>query len=73
MAATVISLLHGGRDPLTVFNLSAPQPAAAASVKRGELPLSVARQRRRGFRAESVDCSRDSAIESSSRESMPLR
>jgi hypothetical protein len=70
----VISLLHGGRDPLTVFNLSAPpQPAAAAAVKRGELRLAVARQRRRVVRAESRDCSRDSVIESSSRESMPLR
>lgn len=41
IAATVISLLHGGRDPLTVFNLIEHHSAAAAQVKRSELPLSV--------------------------------
>ncbi|HEY0572243.1 MAG TPA: hypothetical protein VGD16_11980, partial [Enterovirga sp.] len=34
MAATVVALLHGGRDPVTVFNLIEPQPAAAAAVTR---------------------------------------
>jgi predicted dinucleotide-binding enzyme len=45
MAATVISLLHGGRDPVTVFNLTEPQRAAAAQVKRSDPPRSVVRQR----------------------------
>jgi predicted dinucleotide-binding enzyme len=45
MAATVISLLQARRDPLALFNLIDPQPAAAAAVKRSELPLSAVRQR----------------------------
>jgi predicted dinucleotide-binding enzyme len=43
MAATVISLLHVGREPLTVFNLVEPQLAAAAL----RPPCSDGRVRRR--------------------------
>jgi predicted dinucleotide-binding enzyme len=45
MAATVIALLYGGRDPLTLFNLSGPELARAAAVKSAEVPRSVVRRR----------------------------
>jgi 8-hydroxy-5-deazaflavin:NADPH oxidoreductase len=45
VAATVISLLHGGRDPLSLFNLIEAQPASATAVKHSQLPLSAARVR----------------------------
>jgi predicted dinucleotide-binding enzyme len=45
MAAAVTSLLHGGRDPVTVFNLIEPQPPAAGAVNRGEVPVSALRRR----------------------------